>query len=47
MFQDRMPSYSAKWLVRQLVLRGIPLTEILRETDLSPAWLEDETALIS
>ncbi|HPJ93686.1 MAG TPA: AraC family transcriptional regulator [Deltaproteobacteria bacterium] len=47
MFQDRMPSYSAKWLVRQLVSRGISLTEILRETDLSPAWLEDETALIS
>lgn len=47
MIQDKMPSYSAKWLVRQLVSQGIPLPEILRGTDLSPAWLEDETSLIS
>ncbi len=47
MIQDKMPSYSAKWLVRQLASKGIPLPEILRGTDLSPAWLEDETSLIS
>lgn len=46
MVQDRMPSYSAGWLVRQLISKGIPLAKILKGTDLSPAWLDDENALI-
>ena len=47
MAQDKIPSYSAKWLIRQLVTKGIPLTGILRGTDLSEAWLKDENALIA
>jgi AraC-like DNA-binding protein len=45
--QDKIPSYSAKWLIRQLVTGGIPLTRILKGTDLSEAWLKDENALIA
>jgi AraC-like DNA-binding protein len=47
MAQDKIPSYSAKWLIRQLVTKGIPLTRILKGTDLSEAWLKDESTLIS
>lgn len=47
MAQDKIPSYSAKWLVRQLVTQGIPLNRILRGTDLSEVWLKDENALIA
>ena len=47
MTTDRIPSYSAKWLVRQILSRGIPLGRILKGTDLSEAWLRDDTALIS
>jgi AraC-like DNA-binding protein len=45
--EDKIPSYSAKWLVRQLVANGIPLSRILNGTDLSEAWLKDEQALIA
>lgn len=47
MAQDKIPSYSAKWLIRQLVTKGIPLTRILKGTDLSEAWLKDESTLIT
>ncbi len=47
MAQDKIPSYSAKWLIRQLVTKGIPLTRILKGTDLSEAWLKDENTLIT
>ena len=44
--EDKNPSYSAKWLVRRLITRGISLSRIFRGTDLSEAWLKDENALI-
>jgi len=44
---DKIPSYSAKWLVRQILSRGIPLGRIVKGTDLSEAWLKDDNALIS
>ncbi len=47
MAQDKIPSYSAKWLIRQLVTKVIPLTRILKGTDLSEAWLKDENTLIT
>ena len=43
---DRIPSYSAKWLVHQLVTKGFPLNRILNGTDLSEAWMKDDNALI-
>ena len=47
MAKDKIPSYSAKWLVRRLVTEGIPLKRIFKETNLSEAWLKDENALIT
>jgi AraC-like DNA-binding protein len=45
--KDKIPSYSAKWLVKRMEADGIPLKRILRGTDLSEAWLKDDDALIS
>lgn len=47
MAEDKIPSYSAKWLVRRLVAEGIPLKQIFRGTNLSEAWLKDDNTLIS
>jgi AraC-like DNA-binding protein len=44
---DGIPSYSAKWLVKQLAMRGIAPDRILRGTGLSEPWLKDENALIT
>jgi len=44
---DKIPSYSAKWLVRRLVAEGIPLKQIFRGTNLTESWLKDDNALIS
>ena len=44
---DNIPSYSAKWLVRQMLSQGIPLNRILKGTDLSEDWVKDENALIA
>jgi AraC-like DNA-binding protein len=44
--EEKNPSYSAKWLVRRLITRGISLNRIFRGTDLSESWLKDENALI-
>jgi AraC-like DNA-binding protein len=45
--KDKIPSYSAKWLVRRLNADGIPLKRIFQGTNLSEAWLKDDNALIS
>ena len=47
MAKDKIPSYSAKWLVHQLVIRGVPLNRVLKGTDLSEEWMKDENALIA
>lgn len=47
MVKDKIPSYSAKWLARQMVAKGIPLKQIFRGTNLSESWLKDNNALIS
>lgn len=47
MDKDKIPSYSAKWLVKRMEEEGIPLKRILRGTDLSEVWLKDDDALIS
>lgn len=47
MSKDKVPSYSAKWLVRRLVAEGISLNRIFRGTNLSERWLKDENALIT
>lgn len=47
MSKDKIPSYSAKWLVRRLVAEGIPLKQIFKGTNLTEAWLKDDSALIS
>jgi AraC-like DNA-binding protein len=47
LIKDKIPSYSAKWLVRRLNADGIPLKRIFRGTNLSEAWLKDDNALIS
>lgn len=47
MAKDKIPSYSARWLVKRMEEEGIPLKRILRGTDLSDAWLKDDDALIS
>ena len=44
---ERIPSYSAQWLVHQLVIKGVPLNRILRGTGLSEAWMKDDNALIT
>lgn len=46
MIKNRIPSDSAKWLVRQLHIMGIPPELVLEGTGLSEAWLQDEDALI-
>jgi len=45
--KNKIPSYSAKWLVRRLLDKEIPLKQIFRGTNLSESWLKDENTLIS
>lgn len=47
MATDKIPSYSAKWLVRRLVAEGISLKRIFGGTNLTESWLNDDNALIS
>lgn len=44
---EKIPSDSAKWLVRQMASQGIPPERILLRTGLSEAWLKDDNALIA
>jgi hypothetical protein len=45
--KDKIPSYSAKWLVRRLIAEGILLKQIFKGTNLTEAWLKDDNTLIS
>lgn len=47
MTKGRIPSDSARWLVRQVLAMGVPLGRILRGTELPEAWLHDVNALIT
>lgn len=45
--RERIPSDSARWLVREMTSMGIPLERILKGTNLSDEWLKDTGALIT
>lgn len=47
MAKDKIPSDSAKWLARQVHSMDFPLEEILKGTELSLSWINDENALIT
>jgi len=44
---ERIPSDSAKWLVRQMASMGISPERVLRGTGLAESWLGDENALVT
>lgn len=45
--RERIPSDSARWLVREMVSLGIPPGRILKGTNLPEEWLQDMSALIA
>lgn len=45
--KGRIPSDSARWLVRQILSMEVPLDRILEGTGLSETWLHEENALIA
>lgn len=47
MAKDKIPSDSAKWLARQVLSMGVSLERVLRGTDLSLFWMNDENALVT